>query len=201
MAALSTRGFSPGWLLSRLERELMAMQLHHRPILVDFARHYLLMKDEEPRAELKNHGYLSGLLALAYPEHQYRHHLATMLRFVYEKKELDRDDIVEVFSRTRLANAGPVKEVVQSVARPKLRKFVEQEYADAWLTQQGHGEYAATLRQDRRRRGPHFRYANADLPATFLMIPVKNLKAAGFVLLVAITVVVVVYAIMKAGGG
>jgi hypothetical protein len=201
MEAISMRGLSPGWLVSRLEREIAPMQANHRPILVDFARHYVLMKGVEPAEELKHHGYLSGLLTTAYPAHLYRRHLAAILRFAYDKHELDRDDIVEVFSRTWLATAGPISEVVQSVARPKLRKFAEQEYAHAWLTQQGHGAYAATLRQHGRRHGPRFRYARAALPATFMMIPVKNIKAAGFVLLVVITVVVVVYVVIKAAGG
>jgi hypothetical protein len=205
MEALSMRGFSPGWLLSRLEYEIATVQVHHRPVLVDFARHYLLMKGVEPREELKVHGYLSGLLAMAYPEHLYRGHLASLLRYAYGNKELDRGDIVEVFSLTWLATAGPIEQVVKSTTKRKLWSFVDQEAVYARMTQDGQGAEVAKLRQANRRRVPRPRPQVPDVhggpPDYFLMVPMKNIKAVGWVLLGVITVVAALYAVIKAAGG
>jgi hypothetical protein len=209
MEDLQARRFTPEHLLYELDQQLESLQPRHQLIVGDFAVRYLYACGADVKQELLSRGYLSGLITRIYAEDQQWHALETALRQVYGNGNLTKGDIAEVFECTRVKTAGPIEEVVKSLTKLKLRHFVEREAADAWLTQEGHGERAAKLRQDGRRRAqrprPELRHAHAglpgDLPDTFMMIPTKNIKAAGVFLLAVMVVIVAVYAAIRVAGG
>jgi hypothetical protein len=221
MEKLQALGITPGHLLSEVYQQIEAVQPRHQLIVGDFAVRYLYAYGADVRQELLSRGYLSDLFTLIYPEDQQWHQLEAALRQAYGNRKLAKDDIVEVFAHTWVKTAGPIEEVVKSLTKLKLRHLVEREAADAWLTQEGHGALVAKLRQDRRRRAqrrrpqlrhqsqprrrPQLRHAHAglpgDLPNTFLMVPTKNIKNMGIVLLGVISVIVVVYVVIHVAGG
>ena len=220
MSELARQGFGPKRLLSDLDQQIEAILPGHRRVLDDFVLRYLWSHGADPQEELKKRGYLSAFFTRAYPDDARRQQqrLQFTLRLVYGNGEpadddlLSQRDIVEVFSRTRLRTAGPIEDAVKSLAKPKLRHFIEQEAMYARMTQDGQGAAAAELRHANRHRVTlprptvplprrPARHPSEGLPATFLMVPTKNIKAVGFAVLGAAAVIAVVYLAVHLAGG
>jgi hypothetical protein len=144
-------------LLGILEREMDSIRPRHRADLIDFTLWYLSSPEslsdqwraaEGPRTDLFDRGYLSGLLARAFPDDQakQRDRLIEILKYVHGER-LGPRQIRDIFEAPRLYPGPAVEAAVKRLTLPQHRRFVEKQAAAARLRHAGHAEEVTKLLQ------------------------------------------------------
>lgn len=157
MDVLELEAWWPQNLLHLLDREIDVIRPGHRKLLFDFGLRYLIGRSGDPRRELAAAGYLTGVLARAFPDdlREQQTRLEAVLRFVYGN-QLSRGQIIEVFEQPSILLSPVVAHAVEKLSTHKDRQFIADKAVYERVSRgQGSREDAAMLvRVGRRHRDP-----------------------------------------------
>lgn len=185
-------GYPPGYLLDILARDIEQLGEPHRRLLLDFAVDYLCARAEAPKQELIQRGYLTDLLARAFPRNQQAQEgwLERILAFVYDG-QITRAQVTEVYSQAALVPTRALEVAVTRWAPRKHRMVVGQQAVLARLRHQGMHEDADRISREFRsgRFRPPFSLPRFPDKAGPRLIPLPATVIAlalGFILIAAL---------------
>ena len=201
--ALSAGGIDAFSLLDSLAIDVDAIRSQqHRRTLIDFTLWYLWTPVDlyelwqgqyDPRTELHDRGYLSGLLARAFPKDlaEQQDRLVNVLQYVYGER-IAPGQIRNIFAAPALSPSPAFQAAVTRLVQPQHKRLVERSAAETRLRLAGHDEDVKTLMQSPPRR----------IPRPMLPRPAVGREKAGLVfavvagVLIAVAVVLVLYVAM-----
>jgi hypothetical protein len=108
----------------------------------------LWQEAQDPRTELLARGYLSGLLARAFPKDltEQQHGLENVLGYVYGER-IGPGQIRDIFTAPGLHPGAAFEAAVKRLAQPQYGRLVERNAAEARLRLAGHDDDVKKLMQ------------------------------------------------------
>jgi hypothetical protein len=132
---LAEQGISARVPLPELQRSARSLHPEHRPVIYDFAWWYLVTHAEDPRAELKRHGYHANTLEIVFPrDRQARQaRLEKTLKQVFGEPPLRRGQIRELFEDPATRPTKALEAAVKALSPAKAAPFIAEQAASARL--------------------------------------------------------------------